>query len=283
MCTTLTLTILHLGGCASSKDSPSPTDTATPSETPTTDPTDNPTDSPTDPPPDLGGTEGEVQGLLMEFGEDYPGYSEAAERLLDAWTGGTPEGVTLSPPSKLRTGMVQVDTDLDGEFDEDWDVTLSQPGGDGTPIAVSARTGTYYDPSSIDVEVEMSTDGKIVEADEASISVFGEDVTMHGSSGAFEFGTGADSGESVGQMQFVAYTPNPDEEVASGELELVADGMGGYVLQARFEDSTLRSAPVSVPLSCQCYGDGCSQGPTPGSFLAVSAILGLIASRRRRR
>jgi len=84
-------------------------------------------------------------------------------------------------------------------------------------------------------------------------------------------------------MEFVAYTHNSDDDVVSRPLDLVSDGVGGFVLQAGFENSTLRSAPVSVPMDGRCSGDGCSQGPIPASFLIVSAFIGLIAARRRRR
>ena len=277
MSITLSLTVLVFAGCPTSEDSPPIAETGMPDPQPE-DPIDAPPDDTT---PELMGTEGEVQKVLMGFGDDYPGYSDAAGRLLDAYMGGSPDGVTLSPPAPTRTGTVQVDVDLDGTFDEDWDVMLSQPEGEGGPVQVFAGTGSYSDPTSTEISVEMSSDGEMANANDASISVFGDDVTIHGSYGAFQFEAGPDAGTSAGQMGFVAYTSNPSDETRTGVLELVADGMGGYTLQAQFDDTTLRGAPVSVPLACHCYGYSCNQGSTPATFLTLSALIGLIASRRR--
>lgn len=261
-----------LAGCPSSDD---------PAGDSGTGPTDT-VDSDTRTQPDLDGTEGAVQDLLKDFVDQLPGYGDAASRLLDAYYGGSPDGVVLSAPGATRTGTVSVDADLDGTYDVDYDITLTTEG-EGGPVQVSANIPYFRSVTSTTINVTMSADDDVAYATNASISVFDSAVTFHGSGGAFTFVADPPAGASAGTMSYIAYTAEPNS-IIEGTVDVLARESGGHVYRLSYGPSGgLRSTGTMEEESpgCECGDGACNQGGSPRTLLSVATLLALIVARRR--
>lgn len=240
---------------------------------------------------DLDGTEGAVQDLLRELAEAFPGYADAAARLLDAYNGGTPEGVTLSEPGATRVGTVSVDHDLDGTYDEDLDVTLFSET-QGGPVQLYASTGYYrFVSASRNFSVVLSADATGVDATNASVDLYDQGLSFHASEGVFRFVSAPPAGSSAGTLSYVAYTAEPNSLI-SGVITATADSPTRYILGVTYTRGEVRgAAPPASPQFFQPVACGasiewiletyCSHGLAPANVLLPAAFVTFLLRRRR--